>query len=170
MHQDGEYQGGGSWPDHPGVLVLPTLLATAVLALGIVLDALVPLQLKIHIPELSRVSFGVLLVMMGVALPVRARLEFGRVGTNIPPTEPATALATGGIYSRTRNPMYTGGAIALAGLAMILASDWMLILLVPALLILHFGVVLREERYLERKFGDAYRRYCEQVPRYGWRL
>ena len=58
----------------------------------------------------------------------------------------------------------------LIGLALILASDWMLILLVPALMLLHFGVVLREERYLGIKFDDAYRRYRSDVPRYGWNL
>jgi protein-S-isoprenylcysteine O-methyltransferase Ste14 len=36
--------------------------------------------------------------------------------------------------------------------------------------VLHFGVVLREERYLEQKFGDDYRRYKKSVPRYGWKL
>jgi protein-S-isoprenylcysteine O-methyltransferase Ste14 len=57
-----------------------------------------------------------------------------------------------------------------AGIAIALASDWTLVLLVPAAFVLHFGVVLREERYLARKFGDDYRRYLAQVPRYGWRL
>ena len=48
-----------------------------------------------------------------------------------------------------------------------LASDWTLVLLVPAALILHFGVVTREERYLEAKFGESYRTYMSKVPRYG---
>jgi protein-S-isoprenylcysteine O-methyltransferase Ste14 len=46
----------------------------------------------------------------------------------------------------------------------------MLILLIPALLVLHFGVVLREERYLGVKYGDAYPRYRNEVPRYGWKF
>jgi protein-S-isoprenylcysteine O-methyltransferase Ste14 len=54
----------------------------------------------------------------------------------------------------------------LAGLAIALGSDWMLVLVVPAALILHFGVVKREERYLEAKFGESYRAYMERVPRY----
>ena len=48
-----------------------------------------------------------------------------------------------------------------------LASDWTLILLVPTGIVLHYGVVLREERYLERLFGEDYLRYKESVPRWG---
>ena len=78
------------------------------------------------------------------------------------------ALATGGIYRWLRNPMYVGSALMLAGIGIALGSEWMLILLIPAWLLLHYGVVLREERYLEAKFGDDYRRYKASVPRYGW--
>jgi protein-S-isoprenylcysteine O-methyltransferase Ste14 len=68
----------------------------------------------------------------------------------------------------TRNPMYVGGVLIIAGLAIGLGSDWTLIMLVPTAAVLHYGVVLREERYLERKFGAAYREYREAVSRYGW--
>jgi protein-S-isoprenylcysteine O-methyltransferase Ste14 len=64
--------------------------------------------------------------------------------------------------------MYVGLILLLAGIAAVLASDWLVILLVPTVLVLHFGVVLREERYLEAKFGEDYRRYKASVPRYGW--
>ena len=53
--------------------------------------------------------------------------------------------------------MYVGLALIVAGLGIALASDWTLVMLVPAMLLIHFGVVEREERYLEAKFGDAYR-------------
>jgi hypothetical protein len=57
--------------------------------------------------------------------------------------------------------------LLLARVAIAPAFDWMLVLLVPAALILHFGVVKREERYLETKFGESYRAYMSKVPRYG---
>jgi len=63
--------------------------------------------------------------------------------------------------------MYVSLVLLLAGIAIALASDWMLVLLVLAALILHFGVVKREERYLEAKFGETYRQYMSTVPRYG---
>jgi protein-S-isoprenylcysteine O-methyltransferase Ste14 len=53
---------------------------------------------------------------------------------------------------------------------LMLGSDWIVLLMVPALLLLHYGVVKREELYLEQKFGQTYRRYKDAVPRYGWKL
>ncbi len=64
--------------------------------------------------------------------------------------------------------MYVGGTLLLVGFAILLASDWMLVMTIIFVLVLHFGVVRREERYLESKFGEAYRQYRDRVPRYGW--
>jgi protein-S-isoprenylcysteine O-methyltransferase Ste14 len=66
--------------------------------------------------------------------------------------------------------MYIGLGLFLVGLAVALASAWTLAMLVPAALALHYGVVKREERYLEAKFGDDYRAFKASVPRYGWRM
>ena len=63
--------------------------------------------------------------------------------------------------------MYVGLMLLVGGIGIALASDWTLVLLVPMALVLHYGVVLREERYLERKFGEEYRRYKASVPRWG---
>jgi protein-S-isoprenylcysteine O-methyltransferase Ste14 len=80
---------------------------------------------------------------------------------------PTTVLATDGIYKWTRNPLYTGGTLVMFGIALIFALDWLVLLIVPSALVLHFGVVSREEKYLEQKFGDKYRRYKISVARYG---
>jgi protein-S-isoprenylcysteine O-methyltransferase Ste14 len=64
--------------------------------------------------------------------------------------------------------MYLALILLLTGIGIALASDWMLALLVPAGLILHFGVVKREERYLEAKFGESYHAYMSRVSRYGF--
>jgi protein-S-isoprenylcysteine O-methyltransferase Ste14 len=64
--------------------------------------------------------------------------------------------------------MYVGLGSLVAGIGVGFASDWTLVLLVPAALVIHYGVVLREEAYLVRKFGETYRRYKDAVPRYGW--
>ena len=80
------------------------------------------------------------------------------------PWKPSLALATAGVYATLRNPMYVALAMLVGGIAVALASDWMLVLVIPMFAVLHYGVVMREERYLERKFGDDYRRYKERAP------
>ncbi|HEX3161437.1 MAG TPA: isoprenylcysteine carboxylmethyltransferase family protein, partial [Pseudolabrys sp.] len=80
---------------------------------------------------------------------------------------PSSVLVTTGIFAYVRNPMYVGLAFLVAGIGVALASDWTLVMLVVAALLIHFGVVKREERYLEAKFGAAYRSYMSTVPRYG---
>ena len=62
--------------------------------------------------------------------------------------------------------MYVGGGPLMIGLAIVFALDWLPLLMVPSGSLLHFGIVRREEDYLERKFGEEYRRYKARVPRY----
>ena len=92
---------------------------------------------------------------------------FRIAGTHVEPWKPATALVTDGVFGWLRNPMYVGLTLILAGLSVLLASDWMLVMTIVFVPVIHFGVVKREERYLEAKFGDAYRAYKARVPRYG---
>ena len=68
-----------------------------------------------------------------------------------------------------RNPLYVGGGLAFTGLAIGLALDGVLLLLLPRFALLLYGVVPPEEQYLEHKFGERYRRYRASVPRYAWR-
>ena len=84
--------------------------------------------------------------------------------------QPSLKLAGEGIFAHLRNPMYVGMALAVLGIVIGYALEWTLIALIVGALVMHFGVVLREERYLERKFGEDYRRYKASVPRYGWKL
>jgi protein-S-isoprenylcysteine O-methyltransferase Ste14 len=113
-----------------------------------------------------RTGLGAMIVIAGMATMLAGHRALLRHGTNVNPLRPTTALVTDGVFRRTRNPLYVGVSVALCGLALIFALDWMLVLIVPACVILHFAVVRREESYLEGKFGEAYRRYKERVPRY----
>ncbi|MEP6840470.1 MAG: isoprenylcysteine carboxylmethyltransferase family protein, partial [Bradyrhizobium sp.] len=104
----------------------------------------------------------------GCFLGVSAVNAFRVAATPVEPWKPTAALVTHGIFKGMRNPMYVGGLLILAGLAVLLASDWMLVLTILLIPVLHYGVVLREERYLNAKFGAPYQAYQTMVPRYGW--
>jgi protein-S-isoprenylcysteine O-methyltransferase Ste14 len=157
-------------PDNPNVVILPPILLLATIITGIVLDWLVPIGIFETVPRTPRMVVGVILFVLGASMTVTARRAFHESQTNIRPDKQTMAIITSGLYAHVRNPIYQGAAIALLGLALMLGSDWIPILMVPMLLVLHYGVVLREERYLEKKFGEAYRRYTSEVPRYGWKF
>jgi protein-S-isoprenylcysteine O-methyltransferase Ste14 len=157
-------------PDRPGVIApVPVVFAAAFVA-GISLDAFSRIG-GIHlIPRPLRATIALICIAFGVWVMVKAIRSFRRINTHTLPWFPASALAVCDIYSKTRNPMYEGMMAIVFGFGVLLRSDWTILLLIPAVIIVHYGVVRREERYLERKFGDEYRRYKKEVPRYGWRL
>jgi protein-S-isoprenylcysteine O-methyltransferase Ste14 len=156
--------------DVPGVLIFPPLLLLVVLVVGILLDWLVPLDFLSPIPTPVRLILGPLLLLLGLLSGIVGKRTFDRIGTNVRPTQPALKLADEGIFAHLRNPMYVGMGLAVIGIVIAFAFEWTLFALIVGALVMHFGVVLREERYLERKFGDDYRRYKQDVPRYGWKL
>ena len=154
--------------DNAGVIAPPPLLAAAAIVLGLALDWLAPAYLLTVLLTLTaRILIGALLMAAGLGLVIPANLVFRRAGTHPEPWKPSLTLATGGVFAWMRNPMYVGGTLILLGLALALASDWTVVMTVVFALVIHFGVVLREERYLAAKFGEPYQRYMEQVPRYG---
>ena len=155
--------------DNAGVIAPPPLIALAAVVLGLALDWLAPAYLLAMLLSLTeRIVIGIILFAAGGALAFPAIRAFRSAGTHVEPWKPALALATTGIYGYMRNPMYVGLGFLVASIGIALASDWTLVMLVAAVLVLHFGVVRREERYLEVKFGEAYRQYIAKVPRYGW--
>jgi protein-S-isoprenylcysteine O-methyltransferase Ste14 len=155
--------------DRPDVIVWPPLLALCTLILGFALEWLTPtFVLRVMLPFGLRVLIALFLVSGGAALAIAARREFIQMGTNVAPSQPALRLVTSGVFAYVRNPMYLGLGLLVAGIGVGFASDWTLVLLVPAALTLHYGVVRREENYLTGKFGEPYRRYLTAVPRYGW--
>jgi protein-S-isoprenylcysteine O-methyltransferase Ste14 len=156
--------------DTPGVIIFPPLVPLSVLVAGIVLDSLVPLDLLAHVPFQVRIVAGAIAFVVGIGVVIGANRIFRRIGTNARPSKPSLALATNGVFTWTRNPMYFGGSLALFGIAIGFALDWVLLLMIVSLPLVHYGIILREESYLQRKFGDEYRRCKAKVPRYWWRF
>ena len=78
-------------------------------------------------------------------------------GTNVNPALPTTAIVASGPFRFSRNPLYLALTLLYLGLTLAFNTWWGIVVLVPVLIIMHRGVVLREERYLDQKFGETYR-------------
>jgi protein-S-isoprenylcysteine O-methyltransferase Ste14 len=141
----------------------PIAWALAVIA-GFALDWLEPLP---FLPDdLSAGLLGALVFVLALALAIWAIDTMTRAGTNVPTNRPTTAMVESGPYRFTRNPIYMGMFGGLIGLGIAFDNPWLLLTLVPFALVIRYGVVAREEAYLERKFGDAYRGYRQRVRRW----
>jgi len=152
--------------DTAGVAVRPPVLYSGALAAGIALEFLWPLGAGLAQAHSVQVGAGLVLAIAGVMLMAAAMRRFAAAGTNVPTVQTSTALVTTGIYARTRNPIYLGLTAIYAGLSTTSNAWWAVLFLAPVLVILQVGVIDREERYLERRFGDAYREYVARVRRW----
>ena len=109
---------------------------------------------------------GVVLVIAGVALMVDFVQRFRRAGTTVNPTQAASTLVTSGTYRLSRNPAYLGWAVAYLGVTMLCGWTWCLVLLPVVVLIIDRLVIVREERFLEQRFGGEYAAYKQRVRRW----
>src|SRR4029078_5295227 len=154
--------------DIPGIIAPPPLIALAAVLIGLLLDWLLPVYvLATLLAAWGRGFLGGLLIASGLAIGMAGRQRFVEAATNVNPWKPALHLATAGVYRYVRNPMYAGMLVMGGGLGTAFASDWTLVMVVPLALVLHYGVVVREERYLEAKFGEQYRQYKVRAARWG---
>ena len=150
--------------DTAQVLVRPPLMWALAAVIGIALGWLVPWP---FVPTaVPAVWVGAALIVLAVALFVWAIVTMTRAGSNVPTSRPTTAIVDAGPYGFTRNPIYLGMMLSLVGLAIAFDSIWSLIALVLFFLVIRYGVVAREEAYLDRKFGDVYRGYRARVRRW----
>jgi protein-S-isoprenylcysteine O-methyltransferase Ste14 len=84
----------------------------------------------------------------------------------VPTNQPTRALVTTGVHGWSRNPIYLGLFLVYGGIGLAARSPWALILTLPLAITIRYGVVAREEAYLERRFGKAYRDYKARVRRW----
>ncbi len=149
--------------DNPGVITPPPLIYVGALAAGLLVNSIYPVR---SLPRgVSRVA-GLPLVLGGLLIGLLGVREMRRAETNVDPYKPTTAIVERGPYRFTRNPLYVGMTLMYGGFS-VLANALAPILLLPAVFaIMRRGVIEREERYLERKFGDEYLEYKGKVRRW----
>jgi protein-S-isoprenylcysteine O-methyltransferase Ste14 len=150
----------------PDPVTRPPILYLACLILGLALDELLPLPLTLPGFALLQWIVGGPLILIGVAIAAAGIRNFSRAGTPVPSNQPVRALVTTGIHRWSRNPIYVGMFLLYAGVGITARSPWVLMLALPLVIILRYGVVKREEAYLERRFGEAYRNYKALVRRW----
>lgn len=149
--------------DHPHVVAPPPVIYGSMLLIGFVLDLLKPAAL---FTGSIGIWFGIVLLGSGIALEVYCIKLFKKRGTTLRIERAATTIVTEGPFSISRNPIYIALTLISLGISLMVNSLWMIAMLIPALLIMHFGVVKREEAHLARLHGGIYTNYMSEVRRW----
>lgn len=151
--------------DRARILAPPPLLTVIAIAGGFAADHYLPIALY-HGNERIPLAIGALLFFAAAAILIAALREFHVSREHPSPYKPTHKILDRGVYGRTRNPIYLAMLTATLGVAAVANSIWLLASFVLLFGLLHFGVVLREERYLAGKFGAEYEAYRGRVRRW----
>ncbi len=152
-------------PDRARIIAPPPLLALGCILLGFIARHFFPLRWFAPANTLPSLV-GVVMIAISIAIVVLAGRTFIAQGTHPNPNRPTKALVMTGVFSVSRNPIYVAFLLFVLAFALLANSLWFVISACVLLLVLHFGVVKQEERYLREKFGVSYEQYCSRVRRW----
>ena len=147
----------------PGIRIIPPIVYLIGLVIGFGFERLWPI---IEMRSVLTIIIGIILILLSVLLIVPSILKFRIAATPFDIRKPATALVTDGPYRYSRNPGYLALTLLYIGLALIIGSIWVVIMLAPVLVVIHYGVIKREERHLLDQFGEEYIHYKKKVRRW----
>lgn len=156
-----------SGDDSPGIKVLPPLIFIGAFGLGGLADRFHPWPVAASWSNQELFFWaGALVCGLGVGLDLWSLGLFARSRTSAIPFRPASAFVARGPYRFTRNPMYLGMTLNLAGVGLLLGRTWIALSALLAAAIIDRYAIPREERYLERRFGTEYLDYKRRVRRW----
>ncbi len=148
----------------PKLVAQPPAVFLSAMIAGLALDQFVQ-PLSLGLGWVGGIA-GLVLAAGGIALTMSAMQAYRKAASSPDPHHMPSALIETGPYGRTRNPLYLGTLLLMLGFGVGANMPWILIASVPVMLIVHVGIVLREESYLEDLFGDRYRAYRARVRRW----
>lgn len=145
------------------VVVKPPQLFLITIATGLLLQLLWPFSFS---GSVAAIWLGLSLISGSLGLMVWADGTFKRWDTAVNPDQPTTKIIQTGPYRFSRNPMYLAFLLIQAGVGFAVSGWWLFIMLLPAYLVLRWGVIAREEQYLSALFGVEYLDYQTAVRRW----
>lgn len=145
-----------------GVIAPPPLIYGAGVLFGLLLQRLLP---SAEFPAVIR-GLGMLLIIGSSVPGPWALFVLFKARTSPEPWHPTTALVEDGPYRYSRNPIYLSFTLFMLGIGLFFSNLWLIVMCGIVLVVVHYGVILREERYLSQLFGERYESYKRRVRRW----
>lgn len=151
--------------DSPGVYIPPPLFYVLFFLVAVLVQKKITIDDSFfHLP-ITKIA-GIVLLVISLFFSVSSLMKFFKSKNTLIPIKPASSLQTNGIYGISRNPMYVSLAIVYLGLTCLIGNWWNIILFPFLILIIQEYIIKREEKYLERAFGEKYIEYKNKVRRW----
>ena len=149
--------------NHPKIIAPPPLISLVSLLLGIGIHYYYPIH---FIAPLARYPLGFGILTLSLFLAIWSVKQFRVMNTPVSPYKSSKGIITSGPFRFTRNPLYLVLSILQIGIAILLDNLWAGLTTILAFLLFHYGVVLREEKYLFEIFGEEFLKYKRSVRRW----
>lgn len=149
--------------DHAGVVAPPPLIYLCSILFGLGFNTLWPVEV---FPQAVEFPFGMFIVLVAVIIFIFSVRRFLKADTPLRPNKPTVFIVRTGPYRYSRNPIYLSMTVLQIGIGIWADNVWILGMLIPALILISYGVIAREESYLENKFGEEYIKYKMSVRRW----
>ena len=146
----------------PNRIPWPPLIYAACIAVALVLGRLWPFASDI----VAFRPIGIALMLVGAGFDLAAMVTMRRHRANVLPHRAATQLVTSGPFAWSRNPIYLGNTLMLAGAAPAFGAVWLLVMVPVAVALVTMLAIRREERHLAALFGPAWAAYAARTPRW----
>ncbi len=151
--------------DNPGAPIPPPLFYVLIFFISILMQHYISLS-EIFFEGIASRYLSIFFIVLGVGCVFPALLTFLKTKNTLITILPAKSLQTKGIYSISRNPMYLGLLFAYIGIGFIKGNWWTLVLIPIVILVVNHLVIIKEEKYLMRAFGETYLHYKIKVRRW----
>ncbi len=152
-----------SQPDHAQVITPPPVIYLGAILLGWLINMILPMTIS---SSTWLKWIGVILILIATIIIAFSRREFIKANTSIRPDRSTTTLIRTGPYKISRNPLYISLSLFHVAISIVLNNFWVLFMAIPAIVMIVLGVITKEEKYLEKKFGQQYLDYKSSVRRW----
>ena len=149
--------------DSSGAIAPPPVIGLILIAVGVAIGLIWPVEI---IPAPWQYVAGGPIIAGAVLLVLSAFRLFRKAETPVPTYLTPKALVTSGVYRLTRNPIYLALLMLIVGLAVTLDNIWLIAAAALFQQIIRWGVIAREELFLEAKFGEEYRAFKQRTRRW----
>ena len=142
--------------EHPKVITQAEYILIIFILLGFIVNFFLPIRI---LPKIVHIPLGVVSLIIGIRFLILSVDRFQKAKTPISPYKPVKSLVMKGPYKRSRHPMYFGRILLQIGIGFLFGNIWIVLLVIPTILIIWYGVIIPEEKYLEQRFGEKYQSY-----------